>query len=134
MEKVERIIGAIVGIVLIVLGLGNIFNAFFGNSTKSHISKDVQKQEELILESSELNYDEWDNAYIEGTIKNNTNDDYSYVQVSFNLFDAEGNQIGTAWTNISHLKANGTWKYKASALIDDDNKIYRYELAKITGW
>lgn len=134
MEKVERIVGAIVGIVLIVIGIGNIFNALFSNSTNSHMSKDVQKQEELILESSELVHGDWDSVYIEGTIKNNTDDTYSYVQVSFNLYDEEGNQIGSAWTNINYLQPKGTWKYKAPVFSDNDEEVYRYELAKISGW
>lgn len=54
--------------------------------------------------------------YLTGTVRNNRDKDYSYTQITFNLYDAEGNQIGTAVDNINNFKAGGTWKFKAMAL------------------
>ena len=54
--------------------------------------------------------------YLTGTVRNNRDKDYSYAQITFNLYDAEGNQIGTAVDNINNFKAGGTWKFKAMAL------------------
>lgn len=134
MKTLIRVIEIIVGIIIFISGAIQIFNVFFGTNSNSKISKDVPKEEKFILESSELTHGDWGSAYIEGTIKNNTDDTYSYVQVTFNLYDEEGNQIGTAWTNINYLQPKGTWKYKAPAFADNDGDIYRYELAKISGW
>lgn len=71
--------------------------------------------------------------YIEGYIRNNTKRKYSYVQVTFNLYDSEGNQLGTAIANINNLEANGRWKFKAIGLNEVEN-IASYKLAKITGY
>lgn len=108
--------------------LNNISNAA---KTISGIVENANK-EKFTLESAELVKGEWGSRSIEGTIKNNTNETCSYVQVVFNLFDAEGNQIGTAMDNLNYLQANGTWKYKATAFTTED--FAKYELAEITGW
>jgi len=72
--------------------------------------------------------------YLEGIVKNNTSYDYSYVQITFNLYDAQGNAIGSAMDNINGLKSGGTWKFKAIGLIDDPDDVARYELSEISGW
>ena len=88
-----------------------------------------QPQEKFTLVSSDGSYDGFA-YYISGTITNNTNKQYSYVQVTFNLYDADGAQIGTAMDNINNLEPNATWKYKAIGM----EKAASYKLAEITGW
>ena len=63
---------------------------------------------------------------------NNTNKNYNYAQVTFNIYDKDGNQLGTAVDNINNFQANGTWKYKAIGLTTE--KVSRYEFVEITGW
>lgn len=72
-------------------------------------------------------------TYLKGVIKNNSGKDCTYVQVTFNLYDADGNQIGTALDNINNLEADGTWKFKALEM-DVDGEIASYKLAEITGY
>lgn len=91
-----------------------------------------EKKENLVLVSSEMNYDGYSTTYIEGTIENKSDKEYSYAQVTFNLFDAEGNQLGTAVANINNLQPNASWKYKAIGLTTQ--KVERFELQEITGW
>ena len=70
---------------------------------------------------------------ITGILRNNTDRDYSYIQVTFTLYDRSGNNIGTAWANANNLKSGGTWKFNATAFMDDD-EIARFELDDISGW
>ena len=100
------------------------------NSTSSTEQKQTQTQEKFSLVDSEGNYDGFA-YYVNGTIKNNTDKQYSYVQVTFNLYDASGAQIGTAMANINNLEGNGTWKFKA---IGGTQNATSYKLAEITGW
>ena len=71
-------------------------------------------------------------TYIQGEIKNNTDKEYSYVQVTFNLYDKDGSQLGTAVDNINNLEPNATWKYKAIGLVTE--KVHSYKFVEITGW
>lgn len=68
---------------------------------------------------------------IAGTFTNNSGEKLSYVSVSYNLFDAEGNQIDTAYANTSNLDAGGTWKFEATALSGTD-KVASFKLGDVT--
>lgn len=127
---------AIVLIVLVVIGVAG--SAMGGSSKKdsgsgSKTEEKEEKKEDFTIEGETTGaYDSLKMAYyIEGTIKNNTDKDKSYASVKFNLFDKDGNQLGTATGSINDLKAGGTWKFKAMGLEKD---IAKYELSEITGF
>ncbi|MEI3148326.1 MAG: FxLYD domain-containing protein [Merdibacter sp.] len=92
-----------------------------------------EQKEELTLEGETSgSYDEYGMTYtISGMIKNNTDQTPSYVQVTFNLYDEEGNQIGTAMDNINDLEAGGTWKFEA---VSWEEGVASYRLAEISGF
>ena len=70
---------------------------------------------------------------ISGAFTNLTDSQLGYVSVSYNLFDADGNQLGTAYANTSNLDAGGTWKFEAVGMYDQA-KIASYKLADVTGF
>ena len=55
----------------------------------------------------------FDMKQINGTVVNNSNRAYDYVQIEFSVYDASGALIGSAMDNCNNLKAGGTWKYEA---------------------
>lgn len=73
-----------------------------------------------------LGYDwkrgEYGNRYIVGSVRNNTNKQYSYVQVEFNLYDESGAQVGSAMTNVNNLEPSGIWKFEAVVMEDSATK------------
>lgn len=72
--------------------------------------------------------------YIEGKVKNNSNKDYSYVEIEFVCYDAEGNNLGTVVDNTNNLMAYETWKFKGMALFNDINDIDHCNYKQITGF
>ena len=70
-------------------------------------------------------------SYLVGVVKNNTNKDYDYIQITFTLYDVDGNVVGTALANAKNLKAGGTWKFEA--MFFEDTASY-WELDEIKGW
>ena len=68
-----------------------------------------------------------------GTIQNHSARDYSYAQVNFNLYDANGNQIGTASDCTNNLKPSTNWNFNATAF-DSQSRAASYELADIICW
>ena len=68
---------------------------------------------------------------IVGVVKNNTNKDYDYLQISFTLYDEMGNVVDTAFANINNIKSGGTWRFEAMYF---DNTVTSWELDEITGW
>lgn len=93
---------AIVAVVYLVAMSG-------GDSTKQGL--------EVVETSSE--FDEYGVLYITGTVKNDSSKTYSYVQVTFNLYDDSGSQVGSTMTNTNNLEGGGTWKFRAGVLEDD---------------
>lgn len=54
-----------------------------------------------------------------GKIKNEGTKAVSYAHITFIVYDAEGNQIGTALDNINNLEAGATWAFSAMVLQDN---------------
>ena len=68
--------------------------------------------------------------YATGHIKNNTDHDYSYVQVEISLYSGE-TQVGSTLDNVTNLKAGATWEFSAPIL---ENSADRFEVADVTGY
>lgn len=72
--------------------------------------------------------------YIEGTVTNNKDKDYSYVSIEFICYDGAGNNLGTASDTTSNLLGNQTWKYKAIFMGSDDEAVDHCDYHEITSW
>ena len=115
-------------IVLLVIGIGV---AVGGNSNDSANGGTEKKERFTYVISSE--YDNSFSHYIEGTVTNNKDKDYSYVQIEFICYDKDGNNLGTAIDNTNNLLGNQTWKFKAMGLFTD-SKTDHCDFHEITGW
>jgi hypothetical protein len=71
---------------------------------------------------------------INGRVKNNSSRQYSYVQVGFNLYDADNNHVGTAVANTNNLEPNSTWKFTATPLMVGTGQIKTAKLKGVTGF
>lgn len=149
--KKKKPIGKIIlGVVIAFLAIGVIGSmtgngsAGDGNSDNSAAvsddeeAKEQPKQEEqkqdpyTITEEAADTSNSYDYA-ITGILTNNSGRDANSVMVTYNLFDTDNNQIGTAMATASNLKAGGTWKFKASSL-KSTNEVARYELSDVSGF
>lgn len=125
-------------VVIIVAGVaGGGESTTTSTDTNSEGSKTVEtstnkKEKFELVEEPTMESDQFA-TYIKGIIKNNSGKDCTYVQVTFNLYDAEGNQVGTALANINNLEKDGTWKFKALGT-DVDKQVESFKLAEITGY
>ena len=98
--------------------------------------ENAMKEDNLyIISNSENGYaDEYGfSYYIEGIIKNDSDKNYSYIQVTYNVFDKDGNNIGTCLANNNNVMGNSTWKFKAICSGNADD-VKTYKLVEITGW
>jgi hypothetical protein len=81
-------------------------------------------EHEYVVEEGEYT----EEVYVEGEVANNADTIASYVEVTVRLFNDEGNQIGTSFTNISDLAANTTWEFRVDIFEDSEN-IDDYDIA-----
>ncbi len=56
--------------------------------------------------------DALDMVTIVGNVRNNTSRTMSYVQISYNLYDENGAQVGSTIANVNNLEPNGVWKFE----------------------
>jgi hypothetical protein len=68
---------------------------------------------------------------VTGIVENRRETKLSYAQISFNLYDSDGNQVGTALANVTGLAAGGRWKFEATGLADD---VSAYKIDELTGY
>lgn len=70
---------------------------------------------------------------IEGVLKNVSGKKLNYAQISFVIYDMDGNNIGSAFDNINYIDVNGTWKFKATYFGEEANIKYSAE-PEISCW
>ena len=68
---------------------------------------------------------------ITGTVINRRDVKLSYAQITFNLYDKSGAQVGSALANINDLEPGATWKFKAATFGADFDT---FKFSELTGF
>ena len=68
---------------------------------------------------------------ITGMVVNRRSRKLSYAQITFNLYDHSGAQVGSAIGNINGLESGGTWKFKATSL---GVRFVKYKFSELSGF
>ncbi|OUN85628.1 FxLYD domain-containing protein [[Collinsella] massiliensis] len=135
-------IGKIVLIVLAVLVVIGVAGTALGGNSDSADAPDAAGQAETQQAEEQEPYTITDEAmdtsnpyavFIDGTLTNNTEDEVSYIQVEYNLYDADGAQVGTALANTNNLQPGGVWKFEAYGTASPD-EVASYELIDVMGF
>lgn len=71
--------------------------------------------EGLEVLESELQKGDYD-TIVTGRVKNNRSSAVEYVQATVKFYADENTVLSSDWTNVSDLKAGGTWKFEVSFL------------------
>ena len=95
-------------------------------------SKKEESKSDLSLDDHKAHVDEVGYVYIEGSVTNNTNENYPYVEIEFGLYDEDNAFVGAAIDNTTDLEAGGTWKFKAVSFCDIDSAD-KYALINLRG-
>ena len=144
-EKKKKPIGKIVLIVVVVFVALGAFGSLSGgdkgsdSSTSAGAAKTEQteekkpEQEPYTISDETLDTSNPYGVKITGTLVNNTDEDKSYLQIEYNLYDADGAQIGTALANINNLKAGGTWKFEATSM-EKTEDVANWERVDVSGF
>lgn len=71
------------------------------------------------------------NARISGVVENRRNTKLKYAQITFNLYDASGAQVGSAIDTITGLEPGGRWKFTAT---DFGIECVRFKFSELVGF
>lgn len=91
------------------------------------------RSDELAFTVIEFNWktDEYGSRFIAGTLINNTEKEYAYVEVEFNLYNDKGELVGSTFANMNNLMPKGTWNFQAVVIEDEAIKA---KLKGVTGF
>ncbi len=129
-NKLVKGLITVVVIVIVIFALAASCSKGVSDAVKETESKkDSLKLEENTVTTSNDGFA----YYIEGYVKNESNESFSYVQITYTTYDKDGNTLGTCLDNNSGLEENGRWKFKAMCLSDVED-IASYKLTEITGY
>ena len=111
-----------------------VFFVLIGLFSDSNSENNIPEEEKFTISDVKAYSDDSGFAYyIEGIVKNNTDKDYNYIQITYNVYDKDDNNLGTCLDNNSNLKSGETWKFKTMCSGSPD-EIVRYELDEITSY
>lgn len=85
---------------------------------------------DLELLGSDSETGELGTRYVTGRVKNNTSRTCSYAQVSINLYNSGGTQVGSTMDNVTNLDPGGVWEFKAVITSEDAT---RFKVAEVSG-
>ena len=120
-----RLLCLVIGIIIIIVGCSKLM---------SDAADEIEKeQKESFSHEITKQYSDGFSYYVEGTVKNLKDKDFTYVQIEFVCYDKDGNNLGTAIDNTNNLLANETWKFKAIGLFSD-SKADHCDFHEITSW
>jgi len=111
-----------------------VLSAGCGSSTKvdsTGTSSGTTSKDDLQLIESHTEAGQYGMKYIVGQVKNNGGKTFGYVQVTINLYDSSGAQVGSTMDNVNNLEPGGIWKFKAMWLKEDATT---YKIKEITGF
>lgn len=129
-------------IVLVLFGLLLLFSFFGcsgspsdnipneGTGAQSEAVEEPEKADLELIDAQAVTGD-YGVRSIVGTVKNNTDKEYSYVQIEINLYDDSGAQVGSTLANANNLEPGGTWKFEAVILEDNATE---FKVKEITGF
>lgn len=126
MKKVFSVIIAI----LMIIGLTGCSGLFDDNDSSSYRYEFIGELDMPVDYSSYLGY----SVEIRGKLKNKSSREFSYVSVTFAIYDGNGNQIDTAMTNMNYLQAGNIWSFKASTFGWTDVEPKSCKLVEVTAW
>ena len=101
-----------------------IINTDFNSNTEDNFTHEITNEDT----------DELGLHRIEGTVTNNNNKDYQYVEIEFICYDDAGNNLGTAIDNTNNLLGKETWKFSTIDMFSEDIKINHCNFHKITAY
>ena len=104
-------------------------------AAKEETKEEAKPEEKVAYEITDLKVDESGfTPKATGILKNNTDSDKSYIQITFAVKDKDGNKLGSAMANINNLKAGDTWKFEAISLSTDEGQIIDLDDYEVEGF
>ena len=116
----KRKLKLLVLLLTVVLSIGMFSGCFFVASLIEEAVNNPEEALEIVGEPTitcvyNEEYKQYD-VTVDGIVKNNSEDKWEWVNITVMLYDAEDNALGSAYGYIDYIEANGTWRFRATAM------------------
>lgn len=120
----------LIGIFIVIAIVLVIILAVSLNKTESKPKLTISDTHMSVTYNEFLGY----SATITGVAVNTSGKNLSYASVEFSVYDASGNNLGTALANINNLGEGDTWRFEATLFSFPSTRPASYKLVEITGY
>lgn len=121
-------------VVLVIFGIA-VISSFSIDESANNEKQSGKTQEDITLLDDHQGIAKDYSYEITGTLQNNTDEDYSYINVDFYVYDSEGNLLDTCSAYNDGFESKGKWKFTASCpFIDNPKAVDSYKLKEISKW
>lgn len=72
-------------------------------------------------------------AVITGTFTNNSDEELSTISITYNLYDADGIQIGNAYASASNVAPGSSWAFEATSSVEP-SEVASFERGDVSAW
>ncbi len=128
-EKLQNIKNRNICIIVFAIIIGCIIIGFV------FCDADLTHDDKLLISNTNMTVEHYTyfgySVNVTGIAKNTTKKDFSYASVEFSVYDANGNNLGTAIANINNLLAGDTWSFDATLIGFANNRPASYKLVNV---
>lgn len=119
--------------VLMTCGICFAFSGcFLFDSTSRELTFDEKWEINTISATSEKRSSLGYTTTVKGTLRNKLNETYSYVQIKYSMYDADGNNLGIAYDSMNNLGAGESWSFSATSMGWTDVQVVRVRFAEVS--
>lgn len=72
-------------------------------------------------------------AVITGTFTNNSEEELTAISITYNLYDAEGTQIGNAYASANNVAPGSSWAFEATSSVEP-GEVASFERGDVSAW
>ena len=116
--------------ILMAIGLTGCFSSLADDDTNSSRYEFVGEVDMSVDYNSYWGY----SVDIKGKLKNTSRSEFSYVSVTFAIYDEDGNQIETALDNMNYLQAGSVWTFNATMIGWTEEEPKSCRLVNVEAW
>lgn len=126
----------------VVLGTQSMYSAAIDEATDTTIDVSTTDQGAADTQGASSEYEisgetlDDSNEYyavITGTFTNNSDEELSTISITYNLYDADGTQIGNAYASASNVAPGSSWAFEATSSVEP-SEVASFERGDVSAW
>jgi len=125
-KKKSRVLNIILVSIIMIIAIALVCSVFDYASIKEKSMGNLSAEGRIKYKTN----NDIGSVTITGKVVNHSNKSYSYVQITFGLYNSSGEKVGIAIANTLNLSSGETWSYEAVGIAKN---VTRVKVEELTG-